>query len=593
MSERTLRRITLLYPFLMLLCGLGYARWDSYQMDGDAVSFVDIADAIQHHNWPLVINGYWNPAYAAALAVGNILAHPTRWNALQVDFYVNFVIFAFAIAAVTYFVRAVLRIRESNGSDESFALPQEGVLLFAWAVVFYSWQRELSIGKVRSDGLLLVFLVVAAALMLRLFATGRVRYAVALGLALGGAYLTKSFGFLASLVLLFALFLCGLLLRKTFGKKIASGALLSAMIFLLVCAPYIAGISLQRDRLTFGDSSRLAYAWIIDGMGSAHEWNTGPIGNATEQLKHHERLILSNPAVYAYDEHLNGTFPLWFDTAWWHDKTVPRIVVAEQAIVITRNLVLGLRFLQQHPEPLVFLFVLFLCGGRLPSRFAPWIPYLLLAGWAVFMFVLYLLVLIQDRYISAAWILIVVPLAAAMRNPIGKGHLRPIAVALALLLAGLSLTDAVQDLAQKRRTLSPAGHHGAYDENIYSAAQGLVALGIKPGDRVACVGLHTCGTDPYWAWLAGVQTVADVDGADDARTVFWNKIPNKAAVVQALRSVKAKALVIEVLPGDGPPPGWSRLGDSAFFACDPQAHTNPSSDAVSGWEPCLREDKHD
>ena len=490
MSEQTLRRLTWLYPLLMLLCGLGYARWDDYHLDGDAVSFIDIADAIQHHNWPLVLNGYWNPAYPAALAIGNLIAHPTRWNALQVNFYVNFVIFALAIAAVTYFVRALVWFRQSNGSHESFALPIEGLLLFAWSVLLYLWQRDLSIGKVRSDGLLFGFLILAASLVLRLFTTGRLYYAAALGLALGCAYLTKSFGFAAAFFLLGGLVLCAVLLWKTTGKRILAGALLAAPIFFVVIAPYVAGISRQRGRLSFGDSSTLNYAWNVDGMASAHEWHTGSLGLAAEKLKHHERLILSSPSVYAYDEHLNGTFPLWFDPAWWHDKTIPHIALAEEARILARSFVMNVRFLQEYAEPLIFFFVLFVYGCRLPSRPVQWVPYFLLAGWAVCMVALYSLVLIQERYIAAPWILFLVPLAASLRTPGKNDLLRPVALAMAMLMAGLSLTSAVQDITQKRRMLSIAGHRrGAYDHNIYTAAQGLVALGIKPGDRVACVSL--------------------------------------------------------------------------------------------------------
>jgi hypothetical protein len=193
------------------------------------------------------------------------------------------------------------------------------------------------------------------------------------------------------------------------------------------------------------------------------------------------------------------------------------------------------------------------------------------------MVLLYSLLLVQDRYVAAPWLFLVVLLAACLRAP--EAHsapgaaARPIAVALVLLLAGLSLTDAIRDLAQRRRMLDP--HlQPAYDANIYGAANGLIAMGIKPGDRVACLGLATC-FDPYWLWLAGAQMVADVGVEGDSLPEFWNKTADKAGVVRALQSVNAKALVMIARPNEDPPIGWQRLGGGLFFACSLQPQPGP------------------
>ena len=79
-----LRRLWPLYCFLAALVTFGYALYDSYQIDGDAVAYMDIADLIRAHNWIGIINGYWNPLYPALLALGHTIVHPTRYTELHV-----------------------------------------------------------------------------------------------------------------------------------------------------------------------------------------------------------------------------------------------------------------------------------------------------------------------------------------------------------------------------------------------------------------------------------------------------------------------------------------------------------------------------
>ena len=55
---RTVSRSLLwIYAALMLLAALGYARYDTYLMDGDGTAFLDIAQALRTHQGGLAIHG--------------------------------------------------------------------------------------------------------------------------------------------------------------------------------------------------------------------------------------------------------------------------------------------------------------------------------------------------------------------------------------------------------------------------------------------------------------------------------------------------------------------------------------------------------
>ena len=101
-SVRIRRRLLGVYAVLMLVVAFGYARYDSYTMDGDGTAFMDISQALTDGHAGLAINGYWNPGYPAVLAVARMLVHPSRWTEMAMARYTNVVIFALAMAACPF-----------------------------------------------------------------------------------------------------------------------------------------------------------------------------------------------------------------------------------------------------------------------------------------------------------------------------------------------------------------------------------------------------------------------------------------------------------------------------------------------------------
>jgi 4-amino-4-deoxy-L-arabinose transferase-like glycosyltransferase len=569
MNPSRLRKIVLLYPLLLILCGIGYAKYDGYQLDGDAVAFMDIADAIHTHHFALAVNGYWNPAYAAALAVGEAVAHPSRWNELQTFYWVNFWIFVGCIVACIYFVRSLLLLRERCTSDALTlpALTPNTLLLASLALLFCSFQRELAIGAVRSDSLLLFFFFFSASFLLRLQSGGRFVYYPLLGLALGLAYLTKSFAFLPSGFLLAAIFIFAFTRKSPLRGRILTGVLVAGFVFAAVAGPYIVAISKQRGRPTTGESARLNYCFFVDNTARWHEWHSGDLGHATADFKHHEQLIVASPPVYSYALHPIGTYPLWFDPSYWTDTIHPRFYLKGHLLRLARNSVVLVRFIVGHLESFVLLGVLLLAGCFVARRRASWLPLLPVPLWGLLMICIYFPIDFQDRYLTAALLLIIIPVLAMLRRS-ASGYAGEVATALAVLLAALTVADAASDLGQRRRILSVTGYsRGAYSKEIYPAAKGLQDLGILPGQTVACFGDMASYVDIYWARLAGTPIRAEIEvpnGGDAGE--FWNAQTNKAEVLNALRVRNIAAIVAAFRPSSHIPEGWRQLGTSDFYA---------------------------
>jgi len=578
-----LRRLWPIYCFLAALVTFGYALYDPYQIDGDAVSYMDIGDLIRAHNWHGVINGYWNPLYPAALSLGHTLFHSTRYNELHAYYMVNFGIFLLEMLAIVAFTDALVQLRELREDSKSllpsFLLDCYTLRYLGVGLLIISTQRELSMGKVRPDALLQAFLLLGLAALLKHLATSYLRYAALMGIALGLAYLTKSFAFLFTFLCIVALIAFRVAWQRYAATRAAAAGLVALICFAIVVGPYIAALSKQKGRFDFGDSGNLNYAWFVSGTEKMHlePDQTSSFGAAEVHLTHPNKLLLKSPVVVSYKQFPYGTYPDWFDASFWNDRIKVHMNPHLQVSVTIACLVRILRYIANHPEAWLLLVVLFLIGARLrvdwrPRANAFWLtPVLLGAG----VFCIYSMVNVEDRYIAFGFLAVLLPAFAALRHsgkvptPITQNA----ASAVVLLLALLAVGESARIVGELRRNLkvarSPAGW---YDPDTFGAAQALNALGVGPGDTVACIGDKACLDTHYWARLAGVRILTEIfKPAEYPVYSALADMPNRDQVIDTVRSQGGKVLIGYFTPGlmTGTNPisaGWRELDSSPFYA---------------------------
>ncbi len=562
------------WPGYLVLClagALGYARYLPYEMDGDSVSFMDIADALRTHHWGLAVNAYWNPLYPALLALVQIVAHPSRWNEVQAYALLNLVVFAGCLGATVYLVRGLVGMQQAanpRGLAEAAVSPM--ALRYAAAgLLFFSFQRELAFDFMRSDSLLLFFFLLAAGLLLRLQTTGRLWLYPALGATLGLAYLTKSFAFLPSACLFLGILVVALIRSGVQRRRIAGGAIAAAAVFLLIAGPYIALISRQVGHVTTGESARMNYAFFVDETPRWHEWAHHDLGHARGVFVHPEIQLLASPPVFSYRNHALGELPLWFDPAYFTAGLKPRIWLPGHVKRLVRCTQLSILWLANHPEGWLLLTVLLAAGATLGRPRAQWWPWLAVPGWGLLMIGIYFPIDIQERYMTTMLLLLVLPLLAMLRRPVGEsGTITAVANGAAVLLALLAVAGSLHDVLNLRRQIRLIGRSaGLYSAEVDGAARGLDALGVRAGEGVACMGGKACYLDPYWARLAKVQIAGEVEVPDEVSTdEAWASFREKEAIYAALRSQDIR-FVVTVMPRRAAvPEGWQQLGASSFFA---------------------------
>lgn len=572
-TATNLRRFLWAYLLMLLPVAWVAAKYDPYGIDGDAVSYMDLADLIHAGQWHAVVNGYWHPLYPAFLAAGQAIFHTSRWNELAAYYAVNVVIFLMEAATMLLLIHGLVRLRRRLAPGQDALFSADALCILGLSLLLIATMRDMTLGKIRTDSLLQALMFAGIGFMLEaLAAEGPAAYALSgfMGFSFGLAYLTKSFAFLLTLLAVavltaFARWIC----KQTFTRTLTQATLALAG-FAVVAGPYIAALSHQQGRFDFGDSGNLNYVWYVSGTEKFHlqPRMVSSFGSAAVDLKHPEKELMQSPGVYSYRAMENGTYPPWFSPTYWNDHIAPRFNLRLLARRDARNVVLIARYLLNHPESLLLLgLVLAMCGTlRGPIRFA-W-PTLVLG---VLIWAIYALVNVEERYVTAAFLLIVLSVFACLK-PSPRPHAHTAALAMLLLFAVLPLGEAVRDAAEARRQQTIAGQVPAWrSREIFGAAEALRTLGLKQGDTIACIGMQACVHDHYWARLAGVRITSEIyEPASTHLVDQLDAIPDRDAVYRVLQKDGAQVLVGSFDPGEmnaqhPGAAGWQRLGNTSYY----------------------------
>ncbi|HTV09171.1 MAG TPA: hypothetical protein VMD97_09035 [Candidatus Aquilonibacter sp.] len=583
MSLPRLRKLLIAYLLLLVPIGWLATKYQPYLLDGDAVSYMDIADLLHAHRWAGAVNGYWHPLYPAVLACAQAIFHPTRWDEIPAYHFANYAIYLFELVAIVVFARAVDRLRARTSAVVTQPLVSRSALTFlGLALVVIAAQRELAIGFVRPDALLQALMLLAFAMLMQSFATESLVYAPLMGLFFGLAYLTKSFAFVVALLSIAVMFVFQLWLQRRALVRVLANTVFALLVFGAVAGPYIAALSHQKHRFDFGDSGALNYAWYAGGVEKMHlePSMTSSFGPATVHLIHPEKQLLTAPGIYSYRAEPYGTYPDWFDTTYFNERVIPHLNPPVLMKRDARNAVLVVRYLFNHPEAWILLLLLIAFGGRL--RFGNWrrdnfwLPMILLG---LAMWILYAIVNVEERYVTLAYIVIVLPVFGTLRAPQPEADefgvtpsswLPSATTAMIVLLAFLAAGESLRITFDERRDETPLPHPW-YDPEMFEAAHALQTLGIKPGDEVACMGYYACLNHDYWARLDGVRILTEIYNPNGHLFQQWAGLPNRTQVLDILRAQNAKVLVAQFEPGaiardSEAGRGWIRLDGTDLYA---------------------------
>lgn len=536
-----------------------------YAMNEDGIAYLDMGEAFWRGDWQTAVNPVWSPLYPWLLGLVMQVVRPSlRWE-YPLAHLLNFGIYLAALVCFSVFWREAGRQRVgplvgSQGLGLWRTWPDRvwwtlGYALFAWAALCL-----IELWAVTPDMLMAALVFLSAAVLLRTQRSPRSwRLYGVLGLLLGLGYLAKAIMFPIGLVLLgFSLFT-----REGLRRAVPRVAL-AAGLFGLIVAAYIGAVFLVTGRVTVSEAGRLTYLRYVNGLPYPH-WQGGVPGLG--EPIHPSREILAEPAVFEFAAPIGGTYPIGQDPSYWYAGATPRLNLRELAAtwLASGRYYLDLFFRQQAGLLLLALIGLALRrreGHPDRSGLGRWS----LALTALAAFGLYGMVYVEGRYVAVFVTLLWADVLARVRWPaeplaekaaswLGFG-------AAALLVANLLIfnLEGLGSLAA-RPAADPASVAAARPPSWPGeVAEGLLALGVRPGDQVGVIGY---AFDSFWARLARVRIVAEMPGGEAGE--FWRGDAEvQARVLAAFAEAGVSAIVAEDVPGEAVLPGWQPLGQTSY-----------------------------
>lgn len=521
-------------PFAIVLLFAAGAAVYRHSVSPDGLIYLDMAEAIGRGQWWLAGQGAWSPLLPALLAAWLDVTGAGR--AVEAVSAHAFQVVAAGVAVGAFYLLVRELELSVSGSRER---PDAAQRMFAWGVAAWAVLWMIGPALVTPDVMLAAAYFGASALTLRAIRGGsRPAPWLALGATLAVGYLTKTiFFYLAPLYVASAA-----LDPRAVQRWRAIG--LTALSFGVVAAPNIVLQSWQAGHATVGGVSRIAHAYDVRGVRLYHY--QGDAARA-EVLAHPTRVVSRTPTIYEFAEPFPVTYPPAYGIAHWYEGV--QVDLSSGALVATVDR--AARALLRYAGVVLLILMLLILATRHRERaLLRVLPLVLPATGAI---ALYLLAHVEARYVGAPVALL--GAALALGTPRGGALRTGLLVAGTAVILQAPLWAAAGNLAALAGWFEPSFEPTPHR----MMAATMREAGLQPGDRIAVVGPEP---GAYWARLAGIRIVAEVDEADGPSLSTDGRLPCARAVLAA---TGARALVAraERVPQDS---AWRQVTDGWVMA---------------------------
>jgi len=546
--------------FWVLGAVLGFLQaWPSrFDAEDNTVSYLDMGSYFFHgHHWAIV-NGFWNPVYAFLLGLTVAVTKPSLYWEYPTVHLLVFIVFLFTMTCFDYFLRQWMQLRPDLGPEEKASSePDWAWISIAYTIFLWSCLEWIHVDSAAQDLLVAGFFYLSCGLLVTI-SSGRAKWGafLGLGLTLGLNYLTKFFLLPICLLILVTAWLAAR------GK--ARYVVISAIAFVALAAPFIAALSVQKGRLTYGEAATYDYAVNVNRI-QRYNWQ----GDAQMPLAHPTRQIFPSPATFEFREPFKGTYPVLYDLTYWYEGVKPRFHFRQQIKALASNLLWlsETLFFALNGLLLGSVFLVLYGTGRGWSVLSDMLRFWFLLVPCVATTALYAFVFYAPQYLAAAFVVLLLCLflSAAFNRDLPKYRLVSgvaiLQLAMFVALVGLPVT------------LHVFGIHPFYSRKAEKAsyqqvAEKAIEMGLKPGDQIASLEHSTLGMS-QWAHLARIEIIAEVSyraGEEGDANNFWNADPlTQERVIQKLSQTGARAVISQDAPIGAGAGRWLEIGTTGYY----------------------------
>ena len=544
------------YLVLRIACwcvALGLGATDAwanrFTMNPDGVSYLDIGDAYWHGDWHNAINAYWSPLYSWILGFFLKVVKPSAYWEYPLAHLVNFLIYVAALACFEFFLKTFIEDRRRRDQellkDGQMGLPESSWWLLGYSLFASCSLRLIGLGLVTPDMCVAGFLFLASALLIRIRSGNATRATyLAFGLVLGFSYLAKAVMFPLGFV-----FLAVAIVGNYSSRSARSNAIFSLAAFLGIAGAFILLLSRAEGRVTFGDAGALTYEVYVDHVDQFVPSGAG--------LIHPIRKLLSEPATYEFSQPVSGTYPLWYNSAFWHAGLKPFFSLRGEWAMIRYGFLVYFVILTSVHQALAAALLALICisPGPLASCRAISKAWHLLVP-SVSALILYWLVYTETRYVAPFVLIIWISLFSGLRY----GHTERSRRLLSICIVAIAATTLIfQGVA--------AGYAiklgSKADPTYWRAAQALSGMGLRPGDKLAVIASEPFGSGgAFVARLARMKIVAQTSVEDKSLTGNPDAM---SRLLAALRDAHVQAVVWHAESRPESDPSWMQLDSTDYY----------------------------
>lgn len=458
---------------IVILIG-GITRYRArYFMNSDGVSYLDLGQNLE-------LSPLWSPAYSWLLGFGVWILDPNPLGLYPVAHAITFLGFLFSLVALN------LLLKQLEFDFLWFSLAHA---VFVWVALVLTPPVHIT-----PDLFLLGFVLLAMFFAFRIVQSNASPWFLGISIGLGYLFKTPMLPFGLILIAWVALS----------GKLSATKAFVAVIPFVLL---FVIPISIQTERLTMGDNTRLNYLWHFGGVREGLLRNEIP-----------ERIIGREIEIINYGGVSNATYPIWYNPSLWWKKNALDVDLSRtfnKAGSRLNNLVMG----SSRVGPFVLL-LLPLIGLQLWQRRK--VEYILLLP-LVLMSALFSVVHLESRYVAPFVMLAF--LATPVKSKIG------IIFGILFLVFALLFSRNVFSTS-----LDSTSKGKEYDSIITS----LHDRGIVDGDSIATLewGIRHQG----WAKVYGLKIVGNLYNSRDVESFATLEPTKQQSVLSDFNSLGAKAV---------------------------------------------------
>lgn len=590
-------RIRIGFWIVGILLGIIQSTANLYTLSSDdIVAYLDVANLYLKGDWIEAVNGNWSPLYSWLLGLALGIFHATPPWEFPIVKLVNFLTYVLTFFGFEFLLREIiLQIRNpelcSNREPENLyvisaeiptlyaerGMGDKGILdsklksiesiwlALAYSLFIFSSLRWIGVNCDTPDMSTAGLIYLGSGLILRI---KRQPQSWLNFLVLGGVLAFGYFSKAAMFPLAFVFILISLFSIGNFSKGLTK-ALATLLVFLLITGPYITALSIKKGHLTFSETGKLSYVWLVypgNYQIPDNHWQGGPSGFGTPQ--HPSRKIFDSPEVFEFAEPIPGTYAPWTDPSYWYEGLTPQFNFGGLQRITVQN---SLFYLKKFLGVFALTYLVLLYSSDRPKAMLRdlrenWqLLSIAIAGLGIYMvstdFVRNTMPgQPSTRFIAA----FVVVLFCGILSSIKFSTFAAPKKLTQILLLAIGVVIGFSISFNPTKILSKIVHRESNFHLIVATEIGK--SGLKSGDKVAIFGDNL--DHVFWARLARVRIIAQLPKADE----FWVRDETtRAAILNKLKQAGAIAVVQKKMSDDPSSTlntsnsDWQKVGKTGYY----------------------------